>query len=197
MEYYENVINNLEKLLANDSQEDIDAKRKAGQFEYIPFRVCDFITQITAARKMLKGPNYETNYKFIDVGCGIGTKVLLAREYFDAYGIEITNKYVERARALLIASKSSRWSKPNVAELCAKIIEGDALEHDYREYDVVYFYWPIRHSETQVKLEQHIIRTIKKGGIVIANGFQGGRKLWETVPMQRLYGDNIFVKAWA
>lgn len=70
-----------------------------------------------------------TGNRFIDVGCGIGTKCLLAREHgLDVYGIDRIQGYVDRARELGVNAEVADvrgWPR-------------------YRDFDIVYVSHPMR-----------------------------------------------------
>lgn len=88
--------------------------------------------------------------RFLDVGCGIGTKMLVAREFgYSVSGIEIYPEYAARARGML----------PE-----AEIIEGDVEGFDrYGEYDFLYCYRPFKNDEREDALEDQIIGQMKTG----------------------------------
>ena len=160
------------------TQEEQDARAKTGAFPYIPLQLAPFLEQLFKARSILNPDWVSQRYStyprpsFIDVGCGIGTKVLIAKQFcLDYYGIEINKKYVEVARKLLGDYKKT-------------ILQGDARKHDYSPYDIIYFYCPMRvmykkdkkgnyssepDNRNEVALEQHIITTAKVGAIILAN----------------------------
>lgn len=109
------------------SDREIDAHRRTGAFQYIPLYTSAFLSQMVQALTMFTKANPGKWPTFIDVGCGIGTKVLLAQACgTNAWGIELNRKYVEVARSRHIAPK--------------QIIHGNALKHDYSAYDIIYFY---------------------------------------------------------
>lgn len=90
-----------------------------------------------------------TGLRFLDVGCGLGNKVWIAQVLgFDAYGIEINQKYVEIASEYLGTHRI----------FCH---DGIAFQ-DYAQYDVIYFYNPMPSGE----LETAIVATAKKGAII-------------------------------
>jgi hypothetical protein len=193
----------FEKYLAADTNATMEARSKAGEYHFIPLDLPRFRDQFERARMAalfhrgkVKNP---PPLKFIDVGCGIGTKVLAAQVMsvygegaIEAYGIEKEARYVGVARGVM----SVRVDKP-----AERIILGNALRHDYSPYDIIYFYRPLCNPELQVKLEERIISTAKKGTIIMANGAQSDdfrtwdadaktgkrvREVWDRVLFQRL-----------
>ena len=172
-------INHFEQALNPLSDAEIKAHEAKGAFRYIPYRINAFLEQlqvaITARSILGKG------LKFIDVGCGIGTKVLLAQlQGCEAYGLEINPKYVAVARRLLpdigpFDTPKSRCLKRKRA--VPRIIRGDALTFDYSPYDIIYFYCPQRKVSNgkgmmvsfEMQLEEQILKTATPGSVVIAN----------------------------
>ena len=155
-----------------------EAHAKTGAFPYIPLPLNQFLEQLFKARSILNPDWVSQRYahpqpSFIDVGCGIGTKVLIARQFrLDYCGIEINKKYVEAARRLL-----GDYTKKT-------ILQGDARKHNYSPYDIIYFYCPMRTTykkdkqgnctteidkTNELTLEERIITTAKVGAVILAN----------------------------
>ena len=114
---------------------------------WMPFSWPDFIALIGEALPETTGD------KFLDVGAGIGTKMLLAREIFglDVTGIERVPAYIKVAR-----------------DHDLMVIERDAAGWDgYGDYDLVYFNRPFFDQGLQERLEQHIWNTMKPGAVVV------------------------------
>ncbi len=89
------------------------------------------------------------NGRFLDVGCGIGTKLLLARflGWGDVTGIELRPEYGEVARRLC----------PE-----ADVFVADAFEWDgYGEFDVVFMYRPCIPDDLERHLEDRVLSLMK------------------------------------
>src|SRR5690606_17323835 len=87
--------------------------------------------------------------RFLDVGCGLGNKVWIAQVLgFDAYGLEINQRYVDIARDYIGARRI--------------ICHDGTTFQDYSQYDVIYFYNPMPSME----LETAIVSKAKKGAII-------------------------------
>jgi len=101
------------------------------------------------------------NVKFLDVGCGVGEKVFLAKMFgFDAYGLDIRQPYVEKSKQLLNNLSHSR-------EFDNKIFKADAITFDkYADFDIIYFYHPANNIELQKQIEATILKNAKIGAIV-------------------------------
>lgn len=189
--YAEQAFAELEKFLTpvidyNGTQE----RMKKGEYPFIALPLWEFCKQMEVVSGFY--PPYTTNkhkwdeeencykpveYKkplFVDVGCGIGTKLVLAKQFykFDLAGIECYPDYVKVARELVPY---------------AKIIEGNALDQDYSAYDVIYFYCPACNKDIQTKLEARIIETAKPGAYVLANMKMSGEKAWSSHPMKTVW----------
>lgn len=137
-----------------------------GRFYYIPLSNAQFLAQLKTARIILN-INSTPGRCFIDVGCGIGSKVFLANGHgFHAHGIEFREEYVEVAKKLVSSSYSGNGCKTPL------IIKGDALKFDYSQFDVIYFYCPIANYEKEKELEKLIIKTAKPGAVILANNYR-------------------------
>ncbi len=119
-----------------------------------------FIEHVHAAFRLNLAQRRRGPTRFIDVGCGGGTKVVTASKFFDyAVGLEYDPGYAAAARQLV--------EQPNFHN--CSVIEGDALEYsDYNSFDVIFFYRPMRHVEMLRKLEDRIVRLARPGAILIA-----------------------------
>ena len=96
------------------------------------------------------------NFKFIDVGCGIGNILLIAEQFgFDVYGIE-KDEYPFQVATRLIGDD--------------QISQDDIWTYDrYNVYDVIYYFRPFSDREPQLRFEKLIEDNLKVGGILIAN----------------------------
>lgn len=98
--------------------------------------------------------------RFLDVGAGYGTKVILAKTILDqvtdyswhSQGIEIEKRYVD-----------ARVTK--YVELANGLTYGN-----YASYDIIYLYCPFSDAALQIKLQQAIIDGARPGAIVIFAG---------------------------
>ena len=97
--------------------------------------------------------------RFVDVGCGAGSKLVAAAQIFDRVeGIELDPRSVEVARGLLGAMPQTNWA----------LHHADALAFDgYAEFDVIYFYEPIHDRQTQIALETKICDMVPDGTLLL------------------------------
>jgi hypothetical protein len=108
------------------------------------FSVLRFISGLRVIRTASKGA-----LRFLDVGCGLGTKVTIAGMLgFDAYGLEVNPRYAEIAGECVGKSRI----------LCCDGISFPS----YKDFDVIYFYNPTPAGD----LETVIINRARKGAII-------------------------------
>ncbi len=101
---------------------------------------------------------YGHRKSFIDVGCGIGDKILLAwlSGLFDeCYGIEYSKLTYEIAYKIF-----------GKLRLYDGVIYGNAFGYNFEPYDTIYSYCPISDGETMHRLYVHIFGQIKRGAIM-------------------------------
>ena len=145
---------------------------KCGSYPYIPLDFSTFAILVSIARTAI---GKYTKASFLDVGCGIGDKVLLASSVFDFfYGLEYVDAYIKEGEKLFskfgryntIATKTgSRFESP--------FIKGDALEFSgYGDYQVIYFYCPFSDCKKEEEFEDKLLLDMKRGTIVIPVGGQ-------------------------
>ena len=92
--------------------------------------------------------------RFLEIGCGPGTKMMLARELF---GLDVTG--FDRVPEYVVAAKEQGL---NVAEC-------DAFDfQDYNKFDIVFFNRPFRDREVQCDLEKMVYSKIRRGAVVLA-----------------------------
>jgi len=115
------------------------------------FRIPDFL-RLLAVAVMAVAPMRS----FLDAGCGIGTKVLIARDMFglDAAGIDVVPSYVEEAGRLGLGGM--------VALVDVREFGG------YGEQDIVYCYGPFREPDAQAAFEKRLHAAMRPGSILIA-----------------------------
>ena len=101
-----------------------------------------------AAAQFEPGPDI----RFLDVGGGIGTKALIAKQMgMDAWSIEMFPEYVLQS-----------------VELGVSTIRADIRTFDgYGAYDILYVNHPIREPDEQDKLEHEIHVQMKLGAVLI------------------------------
>lgn len=115
---------------------------------WMPFPMFDFLALVAEALPESSGGT------FLEVGCGCGTRMLLAREVFglDVFGIDRVPEYVNEA-----------WKLGLRAEVA------NALGWDsYGKFGLVWFNRPFRDPLLQRQLEQQVWADMAPGAVVIA-----------------------------
>lgn len=116
---------------------------------------------------------------FIDVGCGAGDKVYLAKKINPklwACGIELCKPLTVWADSLGIEN----------------VWHGDAFKLDYSNWDVIYAYWPIPDNAQMTMLMYHIITTMRKDATLVIVGWRGPER--SPNPMSRMDWGWIYFK---
>lgn len=141
----------------NDTQS--DAAEDAGLHLDIPLPMARFSTMLGAAYRLCLAQRKARALRFLDVGCGGGTKVLAARTCFETcHGLEYEERTVASGRKLLASLD---------AEHC-KLIQGDAFAFaDYGAYDVIYFYRPLRSTEHMIEMEARVLAQVQPGTVLM------------------------------
>lgn len=145
--------------LANPNPQ-TDTAKAHGCFADIPIPLRQFDALMDAAYRVLTVLQRAGSARFLDVGCGGGTKVYAARRYVGAAdGLEYDPDYVRAARATMAALGAAD----------SEIIHADALSFDgYDRYDLIYFYRPLREDDLIERLEQQIVNTARRGTLLLA-----------------------------
>ena len=168
-------------------------EKENGYYEYIPFSRKRFIRILIDLQK-------EHNCKnFIDVGSGIGDKVILA-ELFGNFervtGIELntTTYHVAKyflEKGMLNFQKNSDYFK-DTKKLIKKtdriLINMDAFDYNFSEDDFIYLYVPIHDEKIMSELHKKIVLEMPIGGIIIDVGLMIGlEKVIERLDKVRIY----------
>lgn len=145
--------------LANPNAQDNSAMGRS-YFADIPMEIQRFELLISAAYRLLLVKGQADSARFLDVGCGGATKVLAASRVFARCdGLEYDPGYVTAGQNTL------RLTAPNTGE----VMLGDALEYEgYDQYDVIYYYRPVRNDALLFKMSQRIVEQAKPGTIILA-----------------------------
>ncbi len=114
---------------------------------WIPFPLYDFVALMAEALPETAGD------RFLEVGCGVGSKLLLAGTVFglNARGIERVPEYVAEARRHGLAVDAA-----------------DALDYPgYGDFDLLFFNRPLADPVLQAALEAKIWCEVPAGAVVI------------------------------
>jgi len=146
---------------------DQDAAAEAlGAYRDIPMLPHLYMALMHAAWRLKSAASHTRPLRYLDVGSGRGTTLLMASRFFPTvHGIEYDPGYHEHACKLLETGRT----------LGCKSIQANGLEFDdYGDYDIIYFYKPMSDIDRLVELETRIVAQAKPGALLIAPylGFQ-------------------------
>jgi len=129
---------------------DPDAPDEENRHRWVPFPCGSFVDACIEAFYLTGG--VVKSKKFLDIGCGIGTKVMLADVFFDAHGLELKEEYLSVAKIIG----------------CRNVWQADAMEYEgYGDYDILYFYCPFRDDALESNFEKHVYRHMKPGTVLL------------------------------
>ena len=151
-----------------------DSPQLDGLYAWEPLPLHQFLEGLDVASVVPPG-------RFLDVGCGIGTKLLIASQYgYEVSGLELRPEYLEAARRL-------------VPE--ARLIQGDAMEFEgYGEFDFLYCYRPFVDDEQEDELERRMLVQLKVGAWIYLP-----HRSWLPIEARgdlHMMGTPIWRKAW-
>lgn len=127
-------------------------------WHYIPYPFGFLLDDLKAIKAFL---NYEEKISIIEVGCGIGVNAYFMKKFFkDAYvkGIDIDSKTLEIGSKIFESGVDYQFK--------------DAMDEDYSQFDIIFFYMPFSIDEEQQKFEEKIYNEAKKGAIVFSGMFE-------------------------
>ena len=144
--------------LAN-AEDHSDAGQSAGHFSDIAMPIKSFDLMMGAAFRLMAARGRTQGLRFLDIGCGGGTKVLAATRYFDqCSGLEYDAGFAAAAQKTLAGLAPA-----------ARVIHGDALAYDgYGECDVIYAYRPITEDARLADLYARVVAQARPGTLLIA-----------------------------
>jgi SAM-dependent methyltransferase len=120
---------------------------KSPTLPWMPFQPADFLAILFECAPELNARS------FLDVGCGPGTKMALARHF---YGLEVSGIEIDPQMA-------------SQARKHGSVVTGDALSVPpgfYSGWDLIWLYRPFRDSTLERQLEERIMREMKPGQIL-------------------------------
>jgi SAM-dependent methyltransferase len=118
---------------------------------WMPFQPADFVALMTDVVAEANGP------RFLDIGCGPGTKLTLAEEIFglEGVGIEVD---ADMAQA---------------ASVRHQVVHMDALGWErYGDFDIIWLYRPFNDPHFEYQLEQHVMEQMKVGAILVGGSWE-------------------------
>lgn len=131
---------------------------------WMPFQMADFTAIMTEVVRETDGP------AFLEVGSGIGTKMLTASHMFG-----LTTAGIEYDETLATIA---------IQKLRGPVRIGDALQVPlgfYSSHDIIWMYRLFRDEELQDQLEQRIYSEMKPGAIFAGAALQNPPADWEII----------------
>jgi len=159
---FENITRNIESKFEGEVTCGQSEGVLKGSYPFIPNNGLYRIIQTTKAikLKLMYGDTDENSWNkypetFLDVGCGYGNIMALANfNGFKVSGIEIDKRLIDIGKTL--------WGKG------FKFYNENAFKFKkYKDFDVIYYYCPMRDVEKEKELEEIIERKMKKGAYLI------------------------------
>lgn len=134
-----------------------------GRHGDVPYPFTGFFRLMQVVRRLVLALGHRSA-SFLDVGCGVGLKLVQAAEFFDVvHGFEFDPD--RAAAAHLLVERSRRMHDRG---FCA-----DALTFDgYGDYDVIYAYKPLSDPELLQQMERRILAQVKPGCLLILPYFE-------------------------
>lgn len=131
---------------------------------WMPFQAAEFTAMLAECVAASAGST------FLDIGSGIGTKVMLASHVFGlaAFGIETDEAMVRHAHANC---------RPSA--VCDALSDG--AERFYGAYDIIWMYRPFRDGFFQAQLEHKVFDLMKPGAIIAGANWENKPSGFEIV----------------
>lgn len=162
-------VGELQRIL-NETFEDEHAFNLQGadkvHLGWMPFQMGDFISLMSEAIRETNG------VKYLEVGAGIGTKMMVAKYLFglSVYGIEYSET---------LATVAEQKHRGPVFVRDALTVEN--LGHFYSNFDIIWMYRCFRDPVLQDQLEQRIYSEAKSGAIFAGAALENPPSDWLTV----------------
>ena len=137
-----------------------------GSFDFIPIGIPDFLGLLIHLDKFLREDSdyacAEARYRsvsFLEVGCGPGRNVLLAKAtelllWKDVSGFDINRTQVEIGQVSMGLEND--------------LFVADAMTFDYSPYDVIFSYRPFSDDDKQIALERYMVTSMRRGAYLLA-----------------------------
>ena len=178
---YSSALFRLIDALGRIDRTETELRDSNNEWNLIPLNIRQFYKLMLQAKTY-----YENNIdmhkqpKFVDAGCGIGDKMLIASFLgMNAYGIEINKEYHKIVRNMFGESK---------------VILGDIRTQSYKDYDIIYYYSPIKHVHGR-KFERKVEDDMKIGAILIPCNKHSHNEIRKDLRFKAInYTSSIYVK---
>jgi hypothetical protein len=139
------------------------------------------IIDAAPTERLIAGPPF----KFLEVGCGIGAKMLMVNKIFGmaVRGFDYNEQYCNDAMALLDSRDCTDWL----------VERRDAFEANdrYREADIIYLNRPFVHLEKEAELEMQVFAAMKPGAYIILANYATEAKRFNEATWRKIAADNV------
>ncbi|MGL6209302.1 MAG: class I SAM-dependent methyltransferase [Paracoccaceae bacterium] len=154
-----------------------------GRHGDLPYPFTGFFRLMQMVRRVVLAQGRPRPVRFLDVGCGVGLKLVQAAQFFE----EVQGLEFDPARAAVAEMFVRQSGRLQDRAFCA-----DALEFDgYGDFDVIYAYKPLSDPDLLQRMEQRIIAQARPGTILILPYFDFDFR-FETFGCSRIY-DKVFI----
>lgn len=123
-------------------------------WRWSPLELAEFDRMLHVARAWAMSPT-NARLRFAEAGSGIGTKLYLAKHYYQMaeLGYEISDEYLDRSRALGVR-----------AEKCDLRTEVPP----WAKFDIVYLSRPFKDDDREVEWERSVMEAMRPGAVLIS-----------------------------
>jgi hypothetical protein len=123
-------------------------------WRWSPLELWEFDKMLTVARQVLVRDTGLRVLKFCEAGCGIGTKLYLAKHYhgLNAVGFEISRDYLEKASYM---------------DVDARYMDLRTDSPAWGEYDIVYVARPFKEDDYETAFEKSVREGMRVGAVLM------------------------------
>lgn len=177
---YKNAFSSVCRIMAESYRHrDGDKGPGEGGYPYIPNGSCQVFDTLITLKQLLDLKKKYCSIKFLDVGCGPGLIPFLAsRIGFYSEGLELNPIWRE---------------KGNHVEGFEPILADGLKFEKYKDFDVVYYYCPIKDRTLETQLEEKIEDDMKVGAFVLPF-YKASQKIAKDARFKRYRNWNIWEK---
>ena len=141
-----------------------DERSNRAYYQFIHCRTDLVVEELAKVQELIRPTKSLIHLKFLDVGCGVGNIMILAKRagFGIVEGIEYEKRNIDQA--IISPSPSLHNSAYGT------IHHMDAFDFEnYRDFDVIYYYCPISDYLLEERLEKLIESQMKVGAYLVAN----------------------------
>lgn len=126
----------------------------------VPLSGAYFLNLLTATQRLVMAKGHAGPAHFLDMGCGVVTKVSADSAIFDvAHGVDYMPECINHAYQFFDRVRANQ----------SMIQQANALTFNrYGNYDVIYFYRPLKDTALASQMEKRILSQVASGTILVA-----------------------------